>query len=103
MAAPIGAGSGRFDDLRPRTCLDGCTAPAMDAAMPSAYTEAERAVFFEEVRVAAEVAVGGIHGARARRRAQREAVVRVLERRGLIRRTRGGVPFPSPKPDTITC
>lgn len=93
----------RLDHLRPRPCLDGCTASAVDAAMPSAYTQSERAVFFDEVRVAVEVAVGGIDGARARRQAQREAVFRVLERRGLIRRTRGGAQFPSPIPDRITC
>ena len=93
----------RLDDLRPRPCLDGRTASAVDAAMPSAYTDAERAAFFEEVRVAVEVAVGGIDGKRARRQASREAVFRVLERRGLIRRTRGGAPFPSSNPDAITC
>lgn len=88
----------RLDDLRARPCLDGRTASAVDAASPSAYTAAERAAFFEEVRVA----VGGVDRARARRRAQREAVFRVLQRRGLIRRTRGGANYPSPKPDTIT-
>jgi transposase InsO family protein len=93
----------RLDELRPRPCLDGRTASAVDATTPSAYTASERAVFYDEVRVALEVAVGGIDGARARRQAQREAVFRVLERRGLIRRTRGGAQFPSPIPDRITC
>jgi len=99
----IEAARSRLDELRPRPCLGGRTALAVDTAMPSAYTASQREAFFHEARAAAEVAVGGIDGARARRLAQREAVFRSLESRGLIRRTRGGLPLPSPKPDTITC
>lgn len=93
----------RLDECRARACLGGLTAAGVDGTMPAAYTPAERAAFHEEARRAVEVAVGGLDGACARRRAAREAVFRVLERRGLIRRTRGGSLFPPPNPDTITC
>jgi transposase InsO family protein len=93
----------RLDELRERPCLGGRTASAVDATLPSVYTAVGREAFYNEVRAAVEVAVGGIDGARARRLAEREVVFRALERRGLIQRTRGGLPYPSPKADTITC
>jgi transposase InsO family protein len=93
----------RLDERRPRACLGGRTAAAVDAAMPGAYTTDERRDLFEEVREEVSRVTGGLACARARCQASREAVFRVLERRSLIRRTRGGSPIPSPKPDTITC
>ena len=93
----------RLDELRPRACLGGRTASAVDAAMHPAYTAADRAELFEEVRREQEEATRGIDGARARRLAEREVVFRCLERRGLVKRTRGGSPRPSPIADTITC
>jgi len=93
----------RLEELREGPRLRGHIALAVDTGAPSEYTARQREAFFHEARAAAEVAVGGIDGARARRLAQREAVFRSLESRGLIRRTRGGLPLPSPKPDTIAC
>ena len=93
----------RLDDLRARPCLGGRTASAVDAETATTYTPEERADLFEEVRAAADVAMESIDGSRARRQAQREAVFRALERRGLIRRSRGGAPIAPPIADTITC
>lgn len=93
----------RLDELRPRACLGGRTAAAVDASEPAQYTADVRRRVFEEARAATTEATGGLACARARCQASREAVFRVLERRNFIRRTRGGFNSPSPRPDTITC
>jgi AcrR family transcriptional regulator len=93
----------RLDETRLRPCLGGRTACAVDAALSAAYTASQRAGFHEEVRRALEVAVIGQECSHELRRAMREVVFRALERHGLIRRTRGGSPFPSPKADTFSC
>lgn len=93
----------RLDEMRPRACLGGRTAAAVDAEPAAQYTAADRARFVAEVRREQEEATRGIDAARARRLAEREVVFRCLERRGLVVRTRGGSPRPAPIADTITC
>jgi transposase InsO family protein len=63
------------------------------------YTQEQRDDFYDAVCRRIEEAVRCAPNARARRRAEREAIHAELEERGFIRRTRGGVAMLSSKPE----
>jgi transposase InsO family protein len=67
------------------------TAEQLDRLMPSAESWACREGFHRMACSAINDAVRDTRGARARRRATREAIYRTLERFGMVTRTRGGV------------
>jgi transposase InsO family protein len=92
----------RLDEHRARPTLGWKTAAVVDNAPSPVYTSSQRRAFFEQTRAAMKDAAGGPGTARERRLAEREAVFQSLERRGLIQRTRGGLPFPSTKPDILS-
>ncbi|MCG3133851.1 MAG: hypothetical protein HMLKMBBP_01116 [Planctomycetes bacterium] len=69
---------------------------------PVRYTPQQRDAFYKAVRRRVRDALLCAEGARARRRAEREAIHAELEERGLIRRTRGGVPSARQKADTLS-
>jgi len=72
--------------LRGRTAAECYRDPRARATLP------DRDLFYRTTRHALDVA-SRPPNARARRRAQREAIYASLERFGLVSRTRGGVPF----------
>jgi transposase InsO family protein len=67
------------------------TAEQLDRETPSAESWACREDFHRMACSAIDEAVRDARGARARRRATREAIYRTLERFGMVTRTRGGV------------
>lgn len=67
------------------------TAEQLDRERPSAESWACRESFHQAACSAIADAVRDTQGARARRRATREAIYRTLERFGMVTRTRGGV------------
>jgi transposase InsO family protein len=67
------------------------TAAQLDRETASAESWACRESFHQAACSAIEDAVRDARGARARRRATREAIYRTLERFGMVTRTRGGV------------
>jgi transposase InsO family protein len=67
------------------------TAAQLDRETPSAESWSCRESFHQAACSAIEHAVRDARGARARRRATREAIYRTLERFGMVTRTRGGV------------
>ncbi|HEX5009342.1 MAG TPA: transposase family protein [Planctomycetota bacterium] len=77
---------------RPRRVLGGRSADDVDALGRVHYTRQEREELADEVRAAQLAAMRDARGARARRRACRNALLEVLERRGWIKITRGGSP-----------
>ena len=72
-----------------RPSRGGYTADELDRILPPAEDLANRALFYQTACAATERAVQGIDDARARQRAEREAVWRTLEEFGLVTRTRG--------------
>jgi transposase InsO family protein len=91
-----------LDAHRLRSRLQCRTAAEIDGSLPSWEGAVDRRTFHEAVRRARELAVLDTYSARARRRAEREAVFVVLERYGLARRTRGGAPLTSPEAEGIS-
>jgi hypothetical protein len=85
----------QIDGYRLRARLGCRTADEIDGSVPSWEGVVDRRELYAEVCRAREQAVLGLSGARARRRAVREATWRVLERYELVRRTRGGAPLTS--------
>lgn len=75
---------------RPRPCLGGRTPAWMDGRAPVGYDVVPRGRFYRMCREAVDRAVDGLTNARARWRAEREAILGTMERVGLIRRTPGG-------------
>lgn len=71
------------------------TAAAVDEALPRGYHAVDRHAFFEAACSASSKAAKGRANDRERRKAEREAILRTMERFGLISRTRGGAPIPS--------
>ena len=65
------------------------TAEWMDQIVPRAYDVVSRERFYEACCDNVTAALNDIEGARARRRAEREAIFATMEVSGLIRRTRG--------------
>ena len=91
----------RLDGHRVRS-RDGVTTAERRARMPGWYHAVDRHAFYDEARAAMKVAAGGCMSARARRRAERDALYAVLEGYGLVRRTRGGEAIPTVKPESIS-
>jgi len=85
-----------------RPPLGARTAAEIDRTLPSWDGVLDRRAFYDAACRAREHAVLGTVGARARRLAEREAIWRVLEDYGLVRRTRGGVPLPSREAEGIS-
>lgn len=83
----------RIDFYRPRVTRGWLTAVQADGKLPHATRRVRRPRFYAVARCAIRQAVLDCSGARARRRAEREAVLNTLQRFKLIRRTRGGVPL----------
>lgn len=92
----------RLDHLRPRASRGGRPAVAVDAALPSWYGAVARERFHAAACSAIRDALPVPATARARRLAEREAILATLERFGLIRRTRGGVPLLVVEPEKIS-
>jgi transposase InsO family protein len=76
-----------------RYCLRGTkgyiSSDRLAQTMPSWYDRIDRETFYEEVQISIKSAVQGLKGNRARK-AERDAIYDVLEKYGLIERTRGG-------------
>ena len=91
-----------LDAQTPRVGLMGLTPAELDRIGPRADDRVRRARFHEDARRELQrVAVAQLD-ARARRKAQREAIWRTLERHGLVTRTRGGCPIPTLKGEEIS-
>lgn len=87
---------------RPRPSRGGLTAAQLDKIRPRAEDLVQRARFYETACAAIEAAVQDIHDARARRRAEREAILCTLERFGLVTRTRGRGPATCSKAERLS-
>jgi len=87
---------------RPRPSRGGLTAAQLDRIRPRAEDLVQRARFYETACAAIEAAVQDIHDARARRRAEREAILCTLERFGLVTRTRGRGPATCSKAERLS-
>jgi len=92
----------RVLDRRPRASRGWKTALAVDAALPPCYCALARERFHEAACSAIREALAVPGTARARRRAEREAIFATMERFGLIRRTRGGAPLLAVEPEKIS-
>ena len=80
--------------VRVRPSRGGRTADAVDAQVPAWYRGVDREVFYAAACRAIDKAVEGCNNPRARRRAERKAILQTPETFGLITRTRGGLPLP---------
>lgn len=87
---------------RARPSRGGWTAEQLDRILPRAEDLVDRARFYDTVCAAIERAVQGIENARARRRAEREAVWCTLEQFGLVTRTRGRRPAACSKAERLS-
>lgn len=87
---------------RVRPSRGGFTAAQLDRMRPRAEHRVERARFYDTACAAIRSAVQGIDDARARRRAEREAVLCTLEQFGLVTRTRGRRPAPCSKAERLS-
>lgn len=92
----------RVLDRRPRASRGWRSALAVDAELPPWYGALTRQRFHEAACSAIREALAVPGTARARRRAVREALLATMERFGLIRRTRGGVPLLAVEPEKIS-
>ena len=79
---------------RVRPSRGGFTAAQLDRILPHAEDLVDRARFYDTACAAIRRAVHGIDDPRARRRAEREAILCTLEQFGLVTRTRGRRPAP---------
>lgn len=102
VAIQIAAAIARLNDNRLRGSLGFQTASSFDAALPRRYNASVRENFFAAVQKELRAAPLAAPRARECRRAQREIIFQNLERLGLIRRTRGGAPYPAPKCEIIS-
>ena len=82
----------RVLNQRVRPSRGGFTSAQLDRMMPRAEDLVNRACFYETACAAIRSAALGIDDARARRRAEREAILCTLEQFGLVTRTRGRRP-----------
>lgn len=94
--------SQRLNEQRVRPSRGGLTAGQLDRILPRAEDQVQRARFYETACAAIEEAVHGIDDARARRRAEREAILCTLERFGLVTRTRGRGPATCSKAERLS-
>lgn len=83
----------RLDGEILRESLGWLTPRQAGEILPHWYTRVCRGSFYQSTCQAVEIALAGIQGARARRRAEREAILANMERFELIKRTRGGRPY----------
>jgi hypothetical protein len=86
----------RLEEHRPRARLGGRTAADVDRMLPSWEAAVDRGAFYAAACQARDEDLRDVIGARARRRAAREATLSTLERFGLAYRTRGGARLPRP-------
>lgn len=77
-------------DATPRYALGGSTPAEIDSLTERADHVTCRARFYADARAALERVAAQQLDPRARRRAEREAILSTLEAHGLVRRTRGG-------------
>ena len=89
-------------NARPRATRGGLSANELTALLPTWEAFVSRAEFFNAARGAIQRAVPEGINARARRHAEREAIVQTLEGFGLLSRMRGGRPFRAVKPEMIS-
>jgi transposase InsO family protein len=89
-------------NARTRPSRGGLTAAQLDKILPRAEDRVQRARFYETACAAIEAAVQGIDDARARRRAEREAILCTLEQFGLVTRTRGRRPATCSKAERLS-
>lgn len=89
-------------NARTRPSRGGLTAAQLDRIRPRAEDLVQRARFYETACAAIEAAVQGIENTRARRRAEREAVLCTLEQFGLVTRTRGRGPATCSKAERLS-
>ena len=82
----------RMNSRRVRPSRGGRTADELDRILPRAEDLVHRARFYDTACAAIERAVQRTDDARARQRAEREAVLCTLEQFGLVTRTRGRRP-----------
>jgi len=87
----------RLNEQRVRTSRGGFTAAQLDKILPRAEDLVSRDRFYDTACAAIRSAVQDIDNARARRRAEREAILCTLEQFGLVTRTRGRRPAPCSK------
>jgi transposase InsO family protein len=91
-----------LDHNRPRATRGYRTARELDEIYPRGDDLVDRDVFYEAACAAVSEAVAGLEGARARRRAERDAIFRTMECFRLITRTRGGVPIPASEVESVS-
>jgi transposase InsO family protein len=84
----------RLDHLRPRASRGWKTAVQYDRDLAPWYHAVSRREFVDAARESVQDAVRDLEGARARRRATRQAIWNTLQLYGLVTRTRGGRPLP---------
>jgi len=96
-AALLDLGWRRVDRETPRKVLSWRSREVAYEGMTSCYDAIRHAGFYRTARSAVEQAVQGANTARAPRRAERGAIYATLERLGLVKRTRGGVPLEASK------
>lgn len=89
-------------NARTRPSRGGLTADQLDRIRPRAEDLVHRARFHATACAAIEAAVHGIEDARARRRAEREAILCTLEQFGLVTRTRGRRPATCSKAERLS-
>lgn len=92
----------RLNEQRLRTSRGGFTAAQLDRILPHAEDLVSRDRFYDTACAAIRSAVQGIENARARRRAEREAILCTLEQFGLVTRTRGRRPAPCSKAERLS-
>ena len=92
----------RLNELRVRTSRGGFTAAQLDRILPHADDLVSRDRFYDTACAAIRSAVHDIHHARARRRAEREAILCTLEQFGLVTRTRGRRPASCSKAERLS-
>ena len=92
----------RLNEQRVRVSRGGFTAAQLDRILPHAEDLVSRDRFYDSACAAIRSAVLGTDDARARRRAEREAVLCTLEQFGLVTRTRGRRPASCSKAERLS-
>ena len=92
----------RLNERRVRASRGGFTAAQLDRLMPRAEDLVSRDRFYDTACAAIGSAVQDIDDPRARRRAEREAILCTLEQFGLVKRTRGRRPAPCSKAERLS-
>jgi hypothetical protein len=91
------------DERRPVASRGMRTPLAMDEETPRWYHRIDRGAFYAAACRAIREAVQGCSNDRERRKAEREAILRTLERFALIERTRGGAPLRDVNRKSLPC